>query len=938
MGSAPQEKIAFISQSILERLKFGAFVPARKTRAGQLYRAGGVSFDRRDNYSLLAITKRCIHYDPSVFDYRKDHVTKLAETLNRPDKKLILVGGTQGIGKTSLVRGAVELMGGGKEQVLWFDANRHSDYEEIIQFLVQYIIYLSPNKTTGGIQEPFEKLDRMIRTMTDMPLLLVVDNMEYLVDSSLRLHSQPFKEVLNFLLKYANIKMVLIGERLPYADLNASLGIVEEFKLTGLSEEATVMMMHRRSREVLHDDQPLKVIYRLTSGYPWLLKALVYLHQKTTLSFQELTDRLLEQHPTTSPFDLEKQAQPIITPIEVLMTLLIERLSDVQKKALHLMIFLRHPMDVTSLNALIQFCYPDLPFRQIEEEMSDFEHSVLRPVMKITYPPQDVIHYLRQEQRQQSPTRFKPWFELYVSFKKIAYKQVSDFERVRIHEVLYEYYRLEKDRDKSQVRLKTSALVAEARFHQQMLRKRKPFSSVGEKLGFPSPEGSDDATEENTFDLPVVPDYRQPSAVSPAETTAVFYTPATDMSAAPERIPIRPEDLTGVKLSDEEKQLLSPMMPIANSVPIAEDQNSPSQAHSSQAISSELHVPVTAVTDLHDPIEKEIQQKLATAVTSHNRPELFRQLLALTEHRMQRQRYDAAADCLEKALGLQGLTGEMISDVYRLQGRLKKATYHHNDALMLLKKARRTLEEYIATQHLSQPLTRQALKLAELDEEKAEIFEFRKHYPEAIAAYQRAITLIQQQQDIETSDRTLLLHIEATLCFKLANLLDQASQPEQAIQAYRQVLSVITPHSGLRSEFLDLALFNLGSLYTAQGQWHEAVRCFQEVLSHEVRGEHWEARIQTLNALAYVYQEQNKWPEAEKYCQEALAVAIQHGSSLARAECYLNLGLLYATQQSWDNALKHYQWARDVAQGELSQSSLEFIESKIQEIPRVVDP
>src|SRR5207253_2940217 len=111
-----------------------------------------------------------------------------------------------------------------------------------IQYLIQYIVYLAPNKQVvqqSGSADKFSQLDQLIRSMADMPLLLVIDNLEYLVDSSLRLNSHPFKEVLNFLLKYPNIKMILIGERLPYADLNASLSIVQEMKLAGLSEADT---------------------------------------------------------------------------------------------------------------------------------------------------------------------------------------------------------------------------------------------------------------------------------------------------------------------------------------------------------------------------------------------------------------------------------------------------------------------------------------------------------------------------------------------------------------------------------------------------------------------------------------------------------------------------------------------------------------------------
>ena len=224
------EQITFISAAILERIEQGSFVPARQSKpaGASLDKAGA---DRRNELSPLAVTKRCIRYEPNVFFHRQPMILALARALNEPARKIVLVGGPQGSGKTSLVRGVIELMGSRNEQLLWFDVTRHTDFEEIIQFLIQYITYVcalegeaQPAGEDAGSKadevEPLRRLEKLINQVSGMPLLLVLDNVEYIVDEALRFNSYPFKEMLNFLLAFPNIKMVLIGERLPYADMS----------------------------------------------------------------------------------------------------------------------------------------------------------------------------------------------------------------------------------------------------------------------------------------------------------------------------------------------------------------------------------------------------------------------------------------------------------------------------------------------------------------------------------------------------------------------------------------------------------------------------------------------------------------------------------------------------------------------------------------------
>ena len=86
----------------------GRFVPARRARR----KSGRSASDRRRVFSPLAVTKRCIRYDPNVFTHRRAQILQMAEALNDSASRMLLVSGIQGAGKTSMVRGVIELMGG----------------------------------------------------------------------------------------------------------------------------------------------------------------------------------------------------------------------------------------------------------------------------------------------------------------------------------------------------------------------------------------------------------------------------------------------------------------------------------------------------------------------------------------------------------------------------------------------------------------------------------------------------------------------------------------------------------------------------------------------------------------------------------------------------------------------------------------------------------
>jgi tetratricopeptide (TPR) repeat protein len=542
--SGMTEALTFISADIIERLENGTFTPVRGDD-GPADKAG-----RRRTLSPLAIIKRCIRYEPYVFQHRKPLILQLARGLNRPERKIALVSGAQGIGKTSLARGLIELMGSRNEQVLWFDVNRYTDFEEIIHFLVRTIRDVfsqnDPTRTDSSIVERradpermprspgdarengnaeapvLAQLETLLRNVADMPLLLVLDNVEYLVDPTLRFNSAPFKEVLNFLLGFPNIKMMLLGERLPYGDMPSDPERVDDIRLTGLSEADTLIFLHARQKKRLAPsptDSPsdlalleqairadfsesgsshsaladietgaARQLYRKTQGAPWLLKILLHLNHQAGLDFATL-NRLL---------DSENE------PLAALTRLVDERLPDQHRALFHLLGFLRHPINRSALQAMAGICHPLLSPERLSPETLEnlLEHSLLRSLVKISYPPQDVLAHVRavrerrrenQGQNQgQSQTRtranafrtggeavgperkFNPGYELYPALKRFVHHRLSLEEKNRIHALLRDLYLQERSREAHSriLRIKNRALLNEARFHGSLLRER----------------------------------------------------------------------------------------------------------------------------------------------------------------------------------------------------------------------------------------------------------------------------------------------------------------------------------------------------------------------------------------------------------------------------------------------------------------------------------
>ncbi len=956
--------------------------------------------DRRDLLSPLAVTKRCIRYEPHVFHHRKPIILELAHTLNNPEKKIILVGGQQGSGKTSLVRGLIELMGSRNEQLLWFDVNRHTDFEEIIQFLIHYITYVCsaadghapstfklerrsdrgrPRDT--GAEEPLQKLEKLINQVGDMPLLLVLDNVEYIVDAELRFNSYPFKEMLNFLLAFPNIKMVLSGERLPYADMSPNQDGVADIKVSGLTADDTLRLMQNRKKTGTTEPDPgileqaatpeaevsaMRQLYAKTHGYPWLLKGLFHLNQQLHLDFSTL-NRLLETEAAPETQDATKGSAPEMA--GALARLIYARLPDQHRKLIQVLALLRHPINAKSLQAMASICYPILgPSRLDADTVEDIlEHSLIRSILKINYPPQEVLAHIRHHRKGKQDKKFKPWYELYHVVKRALYQGLPPEERERLHSALQDFYLREKSHEPESrvVRIKNRALLSEAKFHGSAARGRKSSRTA---ITPPSQtETVEDWSETGVSSKAYLYRHVKPLASQQRFTSLEDYRniqlPASMMGDEAETSldgptfleltqasnsdtqPSFQDTLAGLELSDEEKNLLHETSPPGDKSSKTNNENLLAQAQqaepdttpstpptaentpSSQNTTPDLHhLTNELMTDAHEPDEQEkaIQKRLTAAVAARDKIAMVRELLELARYRAGHGQYEAAAQCLEKALSLKAETNKaVLAELYRLNGSVNKETYHHNAAMASLAKA----AVYIKRLMYEDDTVDAAWmgRLGEVYQNMGEIQAYRKQYNEAVESFNQSLHWYQSADDNLR---------QAEIYFQLADLYDERKDSQNAILYYEKTLALDEANGCQLSAASTLA--NLGNLYYEDERYTEALDCFQRSLTYDRAVQNLEGQLNTLERIVNIHAEQENWPLAEHACQKGLSMAVQEGLNIWKASFYMKLGRLSAMRQHWPQALTQYELARSIGEQELSSNSLAWIDEKISEAKSMV--
>ncbi|HEY9746812.1 MAG TPA: tetratricopeptide repeat protein, partial [Oculatellaceae cyanobacterium] len=636
-------------------------------------------------------------------------------------------------------------------QLLWFEVNRHTDFEEIIQFLIQSIPELcdqerntpfSPDRrmdrsrpgTPSSGEDPLKRLESGLSSVQDMPLLLVLDNVEYIVDANLRLNSPPFKELLNLLLARPNIKMVLSGERLPYADMSPGQESVLSLQLEGLGEQETLACWLKKTSDPgtnIHDPailesafpnetESLKALWQKIKGTPWLIKVVDAWHRHTKMDF----------------VTLHRQLKDAENPQEALIRWIEDTLPEGHQRVIQTLAFLRHPVSARALPALTSACFPlqgALPNEATVLEI--LEHPLIRVLLKISFPPQQVLNHIRNRNAQGSG-KYPPWFELYFAAKQTLCRSLPDAEQARIHDALQDFYLKDKAHEAEQriLRIKNRAMLAEAKYHGGLTRQRPELSSKAgpptsfNSLAYVYRQGSaprhaprttlDDYRNiqipEEAF-LPELADLTEPIDAEPvtSSTSASF----TDILANLE------EDAESQERAfiqeAREAYLQERLRKETTTHPQSPENISEKADQDLQAVTGHL------LTENHaEDEERHIQKKLAAAVAARDADRLARSLLELAQYRLNRGRHEEALQCLDKLAQLKP-TSALSAEMHQLYGAVYKASYRHNAAISAISKAIEAFEQQGS----------KSAQLGKAYQALGEIQAYRKQYADAAKSY-----------------------------------------------------------------------------------------------------------------------------------------------------------------------------------------------------------
>ncbi len=923
----------FIQPHIVERLIRHEFVAKRQQ--SKAYRM----HDRRNTLSPLNVTRRAIRYEPLVFTNRHEELVDCIQTLNSPDTKLLLISGPPGRGKTSFIRALSEMMDGSKAQLLWFDVSKHTDFDEVVRFLVEYLTYIcrSLEETPKDVpkdSDPIEILEQLLNQTANFPILIAIDNIEHLVTPDQTVRSRELKEAFNFLLSFPNVKLILSGKTLPLSDMNPAAEAVYHLPL----EPFNTIQSEALVKQLFHHDatksQNITELVPFFHGEPYLLF---------------LFATLFERHANT-PLWFETLSQAPDNPEKVLLSFLYPHLSDIEKKVLRILALIRHGATPSGLQVIVRYCNPTLKtfdFKQINK-------SILRLLFKKVYPPQMVLEKLRHrpENHGENDT-IEAYYQLFELVQEDIVQTIPEEERIQTHERLHQFYLAEKNKhiiDRI-YQTRTLHLAAEAQYHFTHSKRRRssPVSSEPFTLDSIHPQASDgmstperylymqhtapqhfsELSSEKSIPWPNLETSEEDEVSGAYEITQSVGSSHKKgksdsvSSTVPISIQIEPSatlNTPTVRLTDEDLEKLAQLI-TRTSHHTSSSTNPYIQSHlelpldtKPEAVFDIPEAETEILSDLEeapslDLEEQEIQNRLSYAITQHDRKKIAEELLQLGRYRIQKGLSENGEACLIKALEY----AEDISDtilqaaIYSTLGHSYREHFQHNKALRHLREV----------EHLYEKGNKSAKEQEVLPQtywDMAEIYFYRKELEKAQYFYKKSLSF----QTIDTP-------FKAEVLFRLALTLDDSGEIDEATRYYRQSFEV---SSAIHDNYTCAAtLYNLASLYFEHAQFEEAKKTLQECLVYDKQNGIEKDILRSLIQLSKICEAQHILPDAKQYATEAYEFAKGASNKTNLASVCLHLGHLAETAQSWEEAARYYQQAESAA-SELSEESRQRIRQK----------
>jgi tetratricopeptide (TPR) repeat protein len=278
----------------------------------------------------------------------------------------------------------------------------------------------------------------------------------------------------------------------------------------------------------------------------------------------------------------------------------------------------------------------------------------------------------------------------------------------------------------------------------------------------------------------------------------------------------------------------------------------------------------------------------------------------------------------------------------------------------------RLMAQALACVPLSGPSSSTLAEAAELFFKAGGYLMARGRYQEAEPLLEQAVTLGEQQHDLDQTvliprlqrraqlfwrqgkygDAELLLHQvlqlknfhfgpthlqTAQTLNNLALLFWAQGKYDAAEPLYQQILDIEEPQLGPTHLEIATTLINLANLYWSQGKYGDAEVLYVRALrirEQQLGSEHPDTAL-TLNNLASAYREQGKYQQAEQLYSQVLRIREQQLGSEHPDTAYTlhNLANVYRDQEKYELALSLYQRARRIREQQLGSEHPEVAET-----------
>lgn len=908
MALSPFQTLYFIAPHVLERVVTGQFI-AKRNKQGQY----PLHQERRDVLSSLNVTRRAIRYEPLVFQNRRPLLIEGANAFNNPEKTIFMLPGPSGRGKTTFLRGLVEMMGGGKEQLLWFDVSRHTDFDEVVRFLIEYLTYAcrsensDPEKYTT--QNPIALLDQLLKDAKDMPLLIVIDNVEFLVTPNQRIRSSELKDAFSFLLSFPNVKLVFSGRVLPLADFAASSDSVYVFDLPPLSPDESLETVKGWLHEDI-DTAHLKPVVETLQGEPVFLSLFSHLYRQHAT--EDVWQNLLEE--------LQSDCR------QVLVDVLYEQLSAEEQDALGFLASFRHGLPTSLLNALWgEAKAPHSP----HFKLTQLDHSAVKWVLKKVYPPQLVLHKLRTREELGQADKIEAYYQLAESYQEAILSRTPEDLLTQYHQVLHQFYTTEKAKHllERSYPARTAHLQAEAQYHVSRIKNRRPFVApvrfdVDEEdlpAGTPGTPLVDEealsaflnkvpaAEIDDTDPTPL------PRPVSPVVVQEASSTPfTTDRTLPPIAIQVQAMSAPASgksELSEHDLDRLAGILyerylPKGRVTQTVTQSDTPSPPPETEP--AELPVSLDAI----DSEEHPLCDGVLEAAKARDTLTLSQKLLALGKLRLDHGQFENAEACLLQAIpyAKQAEAQDVLLQIHSVLGEAYYKHFLHNKALTAFKTVITLGEKTTLSDELAAFYTHALGRMAD-------IAFYRGDTEEAIDFAERLLEQNPEDQAFQAENR-----------FRLALAWDAANIPDKAIAAYLDALPFIETLGNPAA--LANCHFNLAQLYSESLDFKKALPHAQACVALDQQTHARESLFKSYLLLSEIATHLKQDPLAQGSAEAALDLAISTKNRPRAVEAHIVLGHLLAPLQP-RQAIYHFKKALKLAHGRLNPRIAEDIRAKL---------